>query len=126
MTATLLAALLCGLGAAVASAGQGTIQHRHELSALFFLDKGWQPVSDYDLGPYDRAFHRILGACKISPTHLTNTAIHLADKASYQGARVVTNLMLLKAVARRITWTKPTSCARTFSLAEGHLEAGDP
>src|SRR5262249_7854828 len=109
-----------------AASAEPKVAHRHELAALFFLDKGWRPVSDYDLAPYDRAFHRVLGACRISPTQLTDTTIHLAEKATYLGARVVTNLMLLKAIARRITWTKPVSCTHTFNLAEGHLEAGDP
>jgi hypothetical protein len=124
LTAALLAASLCGLCAATASAKP--LQHRHELSALFYLDKGWRPVSDYDLGPYDVTLHRILGACKIGAEQLTNTTIHLADKAGYQGGRRVTNLMMLKAIARRITWTRPTSCVHTFNIAEGYMENGGP
>lgn len=50
----------------------------------------------------------------------------LAEKASYQGARNVTSLMMMQATGRRISWTQRRVCWSTFDLAEGHLEAGDP
>src|SRR5262245_44216267 len=125
MTAALLVAVVCGACAEGASAKP--LQHRHELSALFTLDKGWRPVSDYDLAPYNVHFHKILGSCRISAEALTNTVIWLAYKASDLGHRYVTNLMMMKAITRRITWPgQAASCRRTFDLAEGHMEAGGP
>lgn len=69
--------------------------HRHEVTALYVIDHGWRPASDFDLAAYNREFHRILGACKINSENLTNTMIFLAYKASDQGQRYVTNLMMI-------------------------------
>jgi len=106
-------------------------EHPHGLSesqfdALFTIDRGWRPVSDYDLRQYNLHFHKILASCKISSEHLTNTVIALAYKAGDQGQRIVTNLMMMKAITHRITWTGKASCAKTFNVAEGYMEAGGP
>ena len=50
--------------------------------------------------------------------------IYLADKASVLGARRVTNLMLMRAITRRITWTGRARCAKTFNVAEAYAETG--
>src|SRR5262245_46936955 len=73
--------------AAQAAPPKPAMQHRHELSALFTLDRGWRPVSDYDLRQYNLHFHKILASCKISSEYLTNTVIALAYKAGDQGQR---------------------------------------
>jgi hypothetical protein len=119
-----LAAVLCAQAAAAKP--KPALQHRHELSALFTLDRGWRPVSDYDLRQYNIHFHRILSSCKIGAEHLTNSVIALAYKAADQGQRVVTNLMMMKAITRRITWIGKASCGKTFNVAEGYMEAGGP
>ena len=115
----------CALLASSASANRA-MAHRNEITALFTIDHGWRPVSDYDLRTYNREFHRILGSCKINAENLTNTMLFLAYKASDQGQRYVTSLMMMKAVTRRITWNGQASCRHTFDLAEGHMEAGGP
>ena len=124
--AALAVLVMTGALCAQAAAATPKLQHRHEISALFTLDRGWRPVSDYDLKQYDLHFHRILGSCKIGAEHLTNTVIFLAYKAGDQGQRIVTNLMMMKAITRRITWTGKASCAKTFNVAEGHMESGGP
>ena len=121
-------AVLIVLGAFSAQAGtaKDVISHRHELNALFTLDRGWRPVSDYDLKAYNIHFHKILSSCRINAENLTNTVIWLAYKASDLGQRHVSNLMMMKAITRRITWTRPAACGKTFDNAEGHMEAGGP
>ena len=125
-TAALAVLVLSGVLCAEAATATPRLQHRHELSALFTLDRGWRPVSDYDLQQYNLHFHRILSSCKIGATHLTNSVIQLAYKAGDQGQRIVTNLMMMKAITRRITWTGKASCGKTFNVAEGYMEAGGP
>jgi len=125
-TAALAVLVAAGALCAQAVAAKPKIAHRHELSALFTLDKGWRPVSDWDLAPYSNHFHKILGSCRINAESLTNTVLWLSDKASDLGHRIVTNLMMLKAITRRITWTGRMPCQQTFDNAEGHMEAGGP
>ena len=48
-TAALAVLVLSGALCAQAVTATPRLQHRHELSALFTLDRGWRPVSDYDL-----------------------------------------------------------------------------
>jgi hypothetical protein len=125
-TAALAVLVMTGALCAQAAAAPSKLEHRHELSALFTLDRGWRPVSDFDLRQYDLHFHKILASCKIGAEHLTNSVIFLAYKAGDQGQRVVTNLMMMKAITRRITWKGKASCGKTFNVAEGYMENGGP
>lgn len=104
------------------------IVNRHEVSALYVIDhQGAPPEDDVALLSYSSEFQKILGACNVSAEDLTNLMIQLADKASELGARHVSSLMMMQAVTRRITWTKPRIvCSNTFDLAEGHMETGGP
>jgi hypothetical protein len=125
-TAALALLAMAGAVCAQAAPPKPVMQHRHELTALFTLDRGWRPVSDYDLKQYNLHFHKILASCHISSEQLTKTVIALAYKASDQGQRIVTNLMMMKAITRRITWTGKASCGKTFNVAEGYMENGGP
>ena len=126
MAAFAVFAVLCALDAESASA-RPAIPHHHEVNALYVIDhSGRNPASDADLVAYSTEFSTILRSCRINVEDLTNSMLWLADKASDQGQRHVSSLMMMKAITRRITWTKPTSCRSTFDLAEGHMEAGGP
>jgi hypothetical protein len=127
-TATFAAfAVLCALCVESAFAKKAPNPHHREITAMWVIDHFGEKVPDASyLVPYSVHFHKILRSCKISAENLTNTMLFLAYKASDQGQRFVTSLMMMKAVTRRITWTKPASCKRVFDVAEGYMEAGGP
>jgi len=125
-TAFAILALLCALSAASAAA-KPAFPHRHQVNALYVIDhEGRNPASDAELVAYAREFHTILRSCRITAGDLTNLMLFLAYKAGDQGQRRISSLMMMKAVTRRITWTRRAPCWGTFDNAEGHMEAGGP
>ena len=122
--------LACLLGAAaVAGCGAALPRDYHQLDALYVIDhNGGNPKADSALDPYARSFQKVLAACRTNPDDLTNETIALAEKASDVGGRLVTNLAMLRAIARRITWplSVPHGCGYIYDLAEAHMEAGGP
>jgi hypothetical protein len=114
-------AVLTGTAAAATA-----VPNQQRLTALFVMDHNGRAPAGNALVPYSIAFQRILGGCRASPDQLTMLTIDLAEQASEVGARNVTNLMMLKAIAHYITWRKPDDCSRFYSLSEGHLENGQP
>ena len=122
-----LAVALCGVLCGCA-AGGGVANHE-QLTALYVIDhNGADPRNDAALATYSTSFVKILGGCRINPDTLTNETIALAEKSSDVGGRNVTNLAMLRAIARRIAWpaSKPEGCGYIFNLAEAHMEAGGP
>jgi hypothetical protein len=123
--------LLLGALALLVAACGGATQMRdfQQLDALYVIDhNGGNPASDAALGPYALAFGKVLVGCKTDADDLTNRTIDLAEKASDLGGRNVTNLEMLRAIARRITWPSgtPHGCGYVYNLAEAHMEAGGP
>ena len=120
-------ALTAGCGGGGGS-GQALPNHAQVLSLYVIDHNGAQPRSDAALAPYSAPFEKILGGCKTNPNDLTNLAIQLAEKASDAGARTVTNLEMLRAIALRIVWppSKPHGCGYIFNLEEAHMETGVP
>ena len=117
-------ALSVGCGAAAAK-----LPHYHQVDALYVIDHaGANPRTDTALVPYSRAFEKVLASCRTNANDLTNVAIALAEKASDLGGRTVTNLEMLQAIARRISWpeSSPHGCGFIDDLAEAHMEAGGP
>jgi hypothetical protein len=103
------------------------LQYQHEVGALYVIDHdGKNPPSEVELLPYSKAFVTIMAACKISAEDNTNLMWQLADKASVLGARHVTSLQMLQAVARRIDWKGKRVCWTVYDDAEGHMETGGP
>ena len=104
------------------------IVNRAPITALFVYDhQGANPNGNVDLVPYSQSFAKILDSCQISAEDEASMMVDLSDKASELGARTVTVLMMMKAIARRIDWTgRKVICWDTFDLAEGHMEAGGP
>jgi hypothetical protein len=123
-------ALLAALGLLVAGCGgSARPSDYHQLDALYVIDhNGGNPSSDAALTPYEQPFQRVLAGCRIDADGLTNETIALAEKASDVGGRVVTNLGMLRAIARRITWplSEPHGCGYIYNVAEAHMETGGP
>ena len=122
-------ALLLALCAALSGCGGGGVADHQQLNALYVIDhNGANPKNDAALSTYSTAFEKILAGCRINPDDLTNETIALAEKSSDLGGRTVTNLAMLRAIARRILWpaSKPQGCGYVFNLAEAHMEAGGP
>jgi hypothetical protein len=121
-----LAALaILGSCAAATAAKKPDLAYRREVTALWSIDYwGWRPRGDYDIVPYHKEFVRILASCNINRHDLTMNVIYLADKATDLGNRRVTNLMLMRNITRRITWTGKARCEKTFHVAEAYAEAG--
>jgi hypothetical protein len=108
-------------------AATARLQYRHEVEALYVIDHhGKRPASPVQLLPYSTAFTKIMGACMISAEDNTNLMIQLSDKATVLGARNVTSLGMLQAVARRIDWHGKRPCWSVYDDAEGHMETGGP
>ncbi len=123
--------IACLLGlAALAGCGASSLpRNYHQLDALYVIDhNGGNPKADSALAPYARAFQKVLAGCRTNPDDLTNETIALAEKSSDVGGRLVTNLAMLRAIARRITWplSVPHGCGYIYNLAEAHMEAGGP
>jgi hypothetical protein len=119
----LCAALGAGCGAA------GAPRNYHQLDALYVIDhNGGNPEPGSALTPYAQSFEKVLAGCRTNPDDLTNETIALAEKASDVGGRMVTNLAMLRAIARRITWPLGVlhGCGYIYNLAEAHMEAGGP
>jgi hypothetical protein len=113
--------------ATVLEVAAAQVQYKHEVGALYVIDHdGKNAASAVQLVPYSNAFVKIMAACKITAEDNTNLMIHLADKASVLGARQVTSLQMLQAVARRIDWTGKRFCWKVYDDAEGHMETGGP
>jgi hypothetical protein len=108
------------------AAGATAVPNQQRLTALFVMDHNGRSPAGAALGPYSTAFQRILNGCSTGPDQLTMLTINLADQASEVGARNVTNLQMLQAIAHYITWHKHDDCSYYYSLSEGHLENGQP
>lgn len=120
-----LVVALCGLAAG--SAAAASMPNHHQMTALYVIDhNGKSPKSDVSLRVYSRPFQKILGGCRIGADDLTDMALNLAEQASYGGARNVTSLQMLQAIARRIVWKGFRPCGSIYNDAEAHQEAGDP
>ena len=117
---------VCCLAVMAGSAAAANVfPNQQRLTALYVVDhNGSSPQAAVALGPYSSAFQRILGACRTGPDALTMLAINLSEQASEVGARNVTNLMMLQAIAHHITWRSPINCSFIYSLSEAHLENG--
>ncbi len=116
----------CVTSAATAAPPSG-LPNAHRVTALYVIDhQGADPRGDLDLVAYSNPFEKILGGCTIRPDPLTMLAINLADKASALGARRVSALMMLRAIARRVNWSAPKNCQTIYNLAEARAENGDP
>jgi hypothetical protein len=123
---TLLAGLCTFLGGCGSRDG---LPYRSQLLSLYVIDhNGGQPASNAVLVAYSKPFEKILGGCRINADDLTNLAIQLAEKSSDVGARTVTNLEMLRAIALRIVWpsSDPHGCGYIFNLEEAHMETGVP
>ncbi len=108
------------------SAAAATVfPNQQRLTAMYVEDhNGKTPQTAVALGPYSTAFEKILGACQTGPDALTMLAINLSEQASEVGARNVTNLMMLTAIAHHITWRTRINCTYIYSISEAHLENG--
>ena len=123
-----LAACACCFAVLAGSAAAASVNpNQQRLTALYVMDhNGISPRSSVALAPYSSAFQKILGGCRTGADALTMLSVNLAEQASEVGARNVTNLMMLKAIAHYITWHKPINCIYIYSISEAHLENGQP
>jgi hypothetical protein len=123
----LVAVLACVAVLAGTAAASNFFPNQQRLTALYVMDhNGVSPPTYKALVPYSAAFQKILGACRNPPDALTMIMVNTAEQASEVGARNVTTLMMLKAVAHYITWRKPQDCTYIYRLSEAHLENGQP
>ena len=107
------------------AAAANVIPNQQRLTALYVMDhNGVSPRTAVALAPYSIAFQHILTGCHTGPDALTMLSVNLAEQASEVGARNVTNLMMLQAIAYHITWRKPINCSYVYSISEAHLENG--
>jgi hypothetical protein len=104
------------------------IRNLHEIRSLYVFDhRGKNARRAVDLVPYSQAFAKIVDSCTLGPEATTNLMIELSQKASDLGARNVSTLQMLQAVARRIDWkARQRPCWAVFDDAEGHMETGGP
>ena len=125
MKSKLAVSACCFAVLAGSAAAANVLPNRDRLTAMYVEDhNGAVPRSSVALAPYSIAFQKILGGCRTGPDALTMLAINLAEQASEVGARNVTNLMMLKAIAHHITWRRPINCIYIYSISEAHLENG--
>jgi hypothetical protein len=99
--------------------------HRDQLTTLYAADHhGTRPKSDAELAPYSTQFQRVLMSCTINSPDLANAMLYMAGHASKQfGASPVTNLGMITAISRTITWTAPKDCWDMFNKVEAKLAA---
>jgi hypothetical protein len=93
------------------------------VAVLYVLDHlGADPPQDA-LAPYARAFARVRAGCRISAQALANRILHLAEQATQGSGVSITNLQVLRELARTVGTTK-RDCSDLFVLAEARLEGG--
>ena len=101
------------------------IVDRRQVTALYVNDhNGRQPKDDVDLLPYALAFQKIAASCNDSADDLPGMIVDMSDQATELGVRTVTSMMIMAAIARRITWHRHQDCTDTYNQAEGHVEGG--
>jgi hypothetical protein len=110
---------------AAASAVAASLPHRVQLNALYKADhEGTLPHSDADLAPYSAQFQRILGRCTITSSDLANATLYMAGHVSKQpGAAPVSNLAMMTAINRHITWAARKSCWDLFNSIQANMAA---
>lgn len=107
---------------AAAGAAPAPLQHRAELVRLYARDHaGGKPAADGDLKPYATPYGELLARCTLAPGDLTGAATSLAGQVAAAGGKPVTTLSMLQALARRVTWSRPRSCWKTFFSVEAAL-----
>ncbi len=108
-----------------ASDASKLIVYRRQITAMYVNDhNGRQPKDDVDLLPYSQAFGKIVASCTDSAENLPGMIVDMSDQATELGTRTVTSMMIMAAIARRITWHGHQNCTDTYNQAEGHVEGG--
>jgi hypothetical protein len=101
------------------------IVDRRQVTAMYVNDhNGRQPKDDVDLLPYAQAFGKIVASCNDSAENLPGMLVDMSDQATELGTRNVTAMMMMTAIAKRITWRGHRDCTETYNQAEGHVEGG--
>jgi hypothetical protein len=93
-----------------------------QLATLYRADHGTLPRSDAELAPYSAQFQRILGRCTINSTDLVNATLYMAGHVSKQpGVSHLSNLAMMTAINRHITWSSPKECWDTFNAVQATI-----
>jgi hypothetical protein len=108
--------ILALLGAGSAAAA---IPHQDDVTKLYVRDHGGRaPHTEAELGPYSKAYEKLLASCRIQPADLSGAATALAKQVASAGGQPFSSLAMLQAFTRRVTWTVPRDCWATFFAAE--------
>jgi hypothetical protein len=116
-------ALLAGCGGGGGGGGEPAPRATGPVASLYVIDHNGAEPAPGALGPYARAYRRVRAGCTIGPHALTDRILQLADEATQGSGTLITNLAVLKALAREVG-TKPVDCTNLFVVVEAHLEGG--
>lgn len=120
------------LALACALAGSASAQPKRQptvdqLRAMYVIDhSGSDPANAAALVAYAQPYVAILGSCSITPVNLANLVLNLAEQASVNGGREVTNLDMLQTMAESLSWASLDHhrCVWVFDVAEAAAETG--